>query len=110
MGIPLKKNEILATITKHMKPFKVSVNSSLMALTQNISALDIWNSDYCRKVNIRVYLFRELYVIPKAIIVHNVIKFQAWTETNVNFLFPVRSPLFNQRLEFEQTSKDTSLV
>ena len=32
-------------------------------------------------------------VIPKAIIVHNYIEFQAWAESNVNFLYHERPPL-----------------
>ena len=31
-------------------------------------------------------------VMPKAFIVHNFIKFQGWTETNLNLQYPVRTP------------------
>lgn len=32
-------------------------------------------------------------IIPKAIIMHTFIKFQAWAKFSVNFLYPAKTPL-----------------
>ena len=40
-------------------------------------------------------------VIPKAIIVHNSIKFKARAETNVNFLYPERPPFICSKVGFQ---------